>query len=131
MMERIVRLNANPSQFVGTKPNAVIIGDMQYIVRTWREVYEVVIGKCNDDPRCHELLTRNLHWFQGNVRKLLSDKPDGMRRPLKVDDGLWAETHYGSESLMCILVERILKPVGFDFSDIKIAFDPTRRYKFK
>jgi hypothetical protein len=32
---------------------------------------------------------------------------------------------------MHILVERILRPVGFDYSGIRIAFDPTRRYKFK
>jgi hypothetical protein len=131
MSEIIVPLVTRPSVFIGTKPNAVIVGDMQYVVRTWREVYEIVIGKCNTDPRCHELLTNNLHWFQGSVRKLLSDAPTSMKRPLKVDENLWAETHYGSETLMSILVERILKPVDFDYSGIRIAFDPTRRYKFK
>jgi hypothetical protein len=131
MSEIIVPLGTRPSVFIGTKPNAVIVGDMQYVVRTWREVYEIIIGKCNADPRCHELLANNLHWFQGNVRKFLSNAPNGMKNPLKVDENLWAETNYGSETLMHILVERILRPVGFDYSGIRIAFDPTRRYKFK
>jgi hypothetical protein len=131
MSEITVPLDTKPYMFIGTKPNAVIVGDMQYIVRSWREVYKIVIGKCNADPRCHELLTNNLRWFQGNVRNFLSNVPAGMKRPLKVDENLWAETNYGSETLMHIFVERILKPVGFDFSGIRIAFDPTRRYKFK
>lgn len=131
MSEITVPLDTNPSMFVGTKPNAVIVGDVQHVVRSWHEVYEIVIGKCNADPRRHELLTNNLHWFQGNVRKFLSDSPNCMKRPLKVDENLWAETHYGSATLLHILVERILGPVGFDCSGIKIAFDPTRRYKFK
>jgi hypothetical protein len=127
MSEIIAPLGARPSVFIGTKPDAVIFGDMQYIVRTWREAYEIVIGKRNADPRCHEPLTNNLHWFQGSVRKFLSNVPDGMKNPLKVDETLWTETHYGSETLMNTLVERILRPVGFDYSGIRIAFDTARR----
>jgi len=44
-----------------------------------------------------------------------------MTRPLKIDEGLYGETHYGSQTLMYILVERILSPVGYDCSDVSIV----------
>jgi len=56
----------------------------------------------------------------GKVREFLSDSPKSMTRPLAVDDGLYAETHYGTETLMHILTQRILAPAGFDISDVSI-----------
>jgi hypothetical protein len=56
-----------------------------------------------------------------NVRTFLADSPNGMRRPLKVDEDMYAETHYGVESLLHILHRRILEPVGFDCSNIHIV----------
>jgi hypothetical protein len=56
----------------------------------------------------------------GKCRVFLSDSPDGMTRPLKVDTGMWAETHYGSETLMHILTKRILDPAGFNYSNISV-----------
>jgi len=56
----------------------------------------------------------------GKVREFLSDSPNSMTRPLAVDDVLYAETHYGAETLMHILTQRILVPAGFDISDVSI-----------
>ncbi len=57
----------------------------------------------------------------GKVRVFISDSSDGMRRPLKVDEGIFCELHYGTETLLHILTIRILKPARFDYSNIKIA----------
>jgi len=57
----------------------------------------------------------------GKVRVFLSDKPDGMTRPLKIDEDMYAETHYGSQTLMHILVNRILIPARFDCSNISVV----------
>ena len=42
--------------FVGTKPAAVLFGDERVEVKTWRQVYAVIIGRCNENPQHHERL---------------------------------------------------------------------------
>ena len=56
----------------------------------------------------------------GKIREFLSDSSESMTRPLMVDEGLYAETHYGTETLIHILTKRILAPAGFDISDVSI-----------
>jgi hypothetical protein len=106
---------------VGKKAAAVLFGDERVEVKTWRQVYAVILGRCNQDPACHEKLMYLRNKAAGKVRVFLSDKPDRMTRPLEIDTALWGETHYGSQTLMHILVNQILTYVPFDCAGIKIA----------
>jgi hypothetical protein len=121
MHERTYPLSAQPYIFVGRKPAAVLFGDERVEVKSWREVYAVIIGRCNQDPACHDMLLYLRNKAAGKVRAFLSDKPDGMTRPVKIDDGLYGEVHYGSQTLIYILTVRILDPVHFDYSNIYIV----------
>jgi hypothetical protein len=119
--ERAYPLTIPPYVFVGTKPTAVLFGSERVEVKSWRQVYSVIIGRCNQDPACHERLLYLRNKAAGKVRAFLSDKPDGMTRPIKIDDGLYGEVHYGSQTLAHILVNRILAPAHFDYSNISVA----------
>ncbi|MDR2024952.1 MAG: hypothetical protein LBQ71_17305 [Hungatella sp.] len=44
-----------------------------------------------------------------------------MSKPVRIADELYFESHYGSETLMHILVERILEPAGFDSGEVGIV----------
>ena len=119
--ERPYPLTSPTYLFVGRKPAAVIFGDECVEVKTWRQVYAVIIGRCNDNPVCQEKLMYLRNKAAGKVRVFLSDKPDGMTRPLRIDEELYGETHYGSATLMHILINQILAYTGFDCSNIIIS----------
>jgi len=119
--EYTLSLCVSPYLFVGTKPIAVIFGDERVDVKSWRGVYAAVMKCCNDTPEHHEMLMYLRNKTAGKVRVVLSDRPDGMTRPYKIDTDLYGEIHYGSETLMHIMCQRILKPARFDYSDIRIA----------
>ena len=44
-----------------------------------------------------------------------------MRSPLKIEDNLYVETHYDTETLLKILTTRILDVIGYDYRDITIT----------
>ena len=119
--EFIVSLEANSYVFVGQKPVAVLFDKERVDVKSWREVFSVILKRCNELPENHEMLMYMREKASGKVRKFLSASPDSMTRPLQVDDSLYAETHYGSSTLMHILLNRILVYVKFDCSDIYIV----------
>jgi len=57
----------------------------------------------------------------GKSRVFLSGNPDGMSKPLRIDEDLYGEVHYGSQTLMHILLNHILTPAGFDVADIRVV----------
>jgi len=120
-MEYSYPLTTAPYVFVGKKPVAVMFGGERVEAKTWRGVYAAVIERCNQNPRHHESLMYLRDKTAGKVRVFLSGSPGGMTRPLRIDDDLYGETHYGSETLMHILVERILAYTNFDYSDVRIV----------
>jgi len=119
--ERTVPLTIAPYHFVGKKPAAVLFGEERVEVKTWKQVYTVILSRCNQNPDCHEMLMYLRGRAAGKVRQFLSVKPDKMRNPVKIDEDLYGECHYGSATLMHILCLRILTPAGFDYYDIQIV----------
>ena len=124
--EMILPLSADPYIFIGKKPTAVLFGEERVEVKTWRQVYDVILKRCIENPQHYETLMDLRDRIAGRDRVLVSANPDGMRNPTKIAEGLYGETHYGSQTLMYILVERILAPVGFDCSNISIAINGSR-----
>ena len=119
--EVIYPLTIKPYVFVGKKPVAVLFGEERVEVKTWRQVYAVILKRCNDSPVHHKCLMYLRGKTAGKVRVFLSKSPDRMRSPVMIDKDMYGETHYGSETLMHILVNRILTPAGFDCSDIYVV----------
>ena len=114
-------LSTDTNIFIGKKPIAVLFGDERADVKTWREVYSAILKRCNENPESHEMLMYLRNKVSGSVRMFLSDRPDGMRRPFKIDEEIFGECHYGAATLMHIMVNHILAPACFDCSNISIV----------
>ena len=52
---------------------------------------------------------------------LLSTDGSAMRSPVEIGEGLYAETHYDTETLLKILTARLLTPAGYDYSTVAIV----------
>jgi hypothetical protein len=74
----------DPSVFVDKKPAAVLFGDE-------RQVVGIILARCNSEH--HERLMYPRDKIHGKVRTILSASASGMRRPLKIDDNMYVETH--------------------------------------
>jgi len=120
-IEHTYPLTVTPYLFVGKKPTAVLFGDERIEVKSWREVYTRILKRCNDNPENHERLMYLRNKTAGKVRGFLSDNPDGMTRPHRIDEDMYGETHYGTQTLIHILCKRILDPARFNYSHIRIV----------
>lgn len=119
MSEYNYAFTSPPYLFVGKKPAAVLLGEERVDVKSWREVVSVILTRCNAERGDELMYLRNK--VAGKVRVILADSPGGMRRPLKIADGMYMECQYGSQTLMYILKNLILDYTGFDYSNIQIV----------
>lgn len=120
--EIIYPLSAGPGIFKGKKPTGIIFEDGRRIdVPTWKKVTKEILHHCNSDQKRHMALINLRGKVSGRERVLLSNNDKNMRSPLKIDRGLYMETHYDTETLLRILTTRILDPVEYDYSRISIA----------
>jgi hypothetical protein len=106
--------------FIGKKPAAVLFGEERIEVNKWTDVYRLIYERVNQDPRAHEDLMYLRNKASGKVRVFLSDSSAGMKRPMKVDDGLYIENCYGVETSFHIMVNCVLRYVRYDLTSIKV-----------
>jgi hypothetical protein len=118
--EYIYPFTAETYLFIGKKAKAVFFGEERVEVKNWREVFKLILARCNEQQHDNLMYLRNR--VAGKVRTFLSDKPDGMSRPFRLDDELFADSgQYGTATLLHILRDCILKPACYDFDNIRIA----------
>lgn len=114
-------LTTSFSLFKGTKAVAVILPDGSEVeTHTWRTVVETILKDCARDPQMHERLLYLTNRVNGNHRPLLSSHPEQMDVPIQVDDDIYFEGKLDTEQLLRVLVEKVLKPVGYDCSTVTI-----------
>jgi hypothetical protein len=119
--ELIVPLSNDPRFFVNKKPTAVLFGDTRVEAKTWTAVLKEILHHCNQDPIYHDRLMNLRGKAAGKIRVFLSGNKTGMTKPIEISEGLFVESHYGSQTMMHILTQRILVPIRYDYSDISIA----------
>ncbi len=120
--ESIYPLCMEPGFFKGKTAVAVIFPDgVRVETPTWKKLAEVILKRCNDDAGKHNALMELRNRIQGRSRKLLGSGNAGMRSPIKIDRGLYMETHYDTESLLRIMKTRILDAVSYDYRNIQVA----------
>lgn len=120
--ESIYPLTAATGIFKGKKPTGVRFPDGTRIdVPTWKKVVEVILQRCNNVPAKHKELKNLCGKVSGRERVFLASQPDNMRSPIEVDDNIYVETHYDTETLLRILTTRILEPIQYDYTGITIA----------
>jgi len=119
--ETVYPITVNPAIFKGKKPKAVIFGNERVDVGKWKTVVEEMMKRCNEDPEKHVDLMNLRGRISGRERVILAKDGERMRSPIKVDENLFVETHYDTETLLRTIMTRILDVVGYDYSGITVA----------
>jgi len=114
-------LYANPSEFVGYEPVAVILDNESLPVTSWKEVYQTVLQYCIQDFACYERLVALKRSMSTHKQPLLSSKPDKMNCPVEICEDLYAEVDHSFHILLQNLTDRIFTPIEFNFYAIKIV----------
>jgi hypothetical protein len=113
----------NTGAMKGRKPICVAMEGETISCPTWKSVFETVIRKCNADPKRHGKLLELRNQYFGKKRLLLASNKNNMRSAVKIDEGLYVETHYDTKSLMDLLL-RILRDLDYDYRDIRVMIRP-------
>lgn len=128
----IIRVNGDPAQIhvgyqlnssvlKGKRPVALRLPDGQEIpVKTWKQLVVNVMQACNRDANMHNQLTMLCGKIFGKNRIILDRSPKLMDVPLKIDEEIYMEGKYDTNSLLYVLTERILNPIGYDYSKIVV-----------
>ena len=119
--DQIYPLTYDLSIFKGKKPTMLTFGTARTSVGTWKKVFEKIMADCNSNTEKHRALMELRSKISGRTRTILSDRPEGMRSPLKIDNKLYAETHYDTETLLRVLLYRILEPIKYDYKNIYVS----------
>ena len=128
---RTLPLTSSPFLFKGEKPAALTLSDGQRIpTPTWKAVARTVLKVCNDEPEMHQRLLNLRGSVAGRTRFILTDSPDGMNTPLKIDEGLYFEGKFDSEYLMKMMTVRVLDRIGYDYSGITVTLRPDVQTEF-
>lgn len=113
----------SPATFKGKKPVAVKFATGEIIeTSTWLKLAQAILLHCNKQPGMHERLMRLRDKVAGRQRIILGSSAAGMDVPLKIDEDLFFEGKFDTESLMIVLTKRVLEPVGYDYSRIRIRY---------
>jgi len=126
-VEIVYPLSIEPALFKGTKPTAVHFDDEKIPVKTWRKAYTLILQQCTDIPEKREALMSLRNKISGRTRIILSDKADGMSRPIEIADDVFVESFFDTEWLVRILTREILDVVRYDYSSISISVVKRKR----
>lgn len=121
MLSAVLPLNRESSYFKSKKPIRTDLGNGRIITTpTWKSVAETILKDCNSVDDRHKELMCLRNRVLGRNRVILSDKPNDMQIPIKIDEDLFFEAKYDTQTLMNVLKNRILDPAGYDYSSIRI-----------
>lgn len=120
--ESIYSLNIGTGVFKGKRPIAVLFADGRRIeTPTWKKVMEVILVDCYKQLEKRQMLLDLRGKVLGRNRVLLGSEKGTMRSPVKIAEALYVESHYDTETLLRILTTRILNPIDYNYSGIKLA----------
>jgi len=119
--EVVYPITMNPAVFKGKKPTAVIFGSERVSVSSWQKAVKEIMYRCSADSEHRKRLMNLRDKISGRERLILSAKKSGMRRPFEIGSRLYMETHYDTETLMRVLLTRVLDEVGYNYSNITVA----------
>ena len=119
-IESIYPFTMDSSFFKGKSVAAVILPDgIRVNTATWLKFIEIIMKDCEKEKR--EKLMSLKDRVLGRNRVLLGSSSETMRTAVKIDEDLYLEGHYDTETLINIVKKRILDIVGYDYSEIKVV----------
>lgn len=121
-------MRGNAGFFKGKRPIAVILPDGNEIpAKTWKGIVLTILSHCIVDHKRYTKLMELRGSISGKERCIIGSVPFEMDAPVKICDGLFFETKYDTETLLNVLMTRVLDAVGYDYSTIKIRTSVTKR----
>ena len=115
-------LSTNPLFFKGKKPCAVIFPDGRNVpAGTWKKIVEIILLDCMNHPDYKKAMLGFRDYLMGRKRKILSNTDKDMRTPIKLTDELYFESHYDTQTLLTIVITKILQPLGYRYETIQVC----------
>lgn len=112
--QTVFPLQGSKAFFKGRKPAAVVLGQREVEVKTWRTAVQTVLRDCASAPERLEKLMSMRGRVNGIFRVLLTERAEQLNAPIEVCDALYFEGKFDTEALLRVLEERILSRVGYD-----------------
>lgn len=109
----------NTAGFKGKKPIAVLFQEERIITPTWKSVVEKILTEVMKNEENKNRIMSLRDKLYGRVRNRISESEEGMRSAIKLEENLYIETHYDTETLMKLLLQ-ILDEIKYDYNKIKI-----------
>ena len=101
---------------------------------TWKKVVQTILKHCNEQPDMHERLMQLRGKVFGRQRIILGKVPEEMDVTLQIDKDLYVEAKFDTEAdrgrdgaLLTMMERKVLEPVGYDFSGIRIQYMERKR----
>lgn len=114
---------SSPATFKGKKPVSVKFASGETIeTSTWLKLVQTILQHCNKQPDMHERLMQLRDKVAGKQRIILGSSATGMDVPLKIDEDMYFEGKFDTEALLIMLTKKVLEPVGYDYTRIKIRY---------
>ena len=121
--ESVYPLVQTPAAFFkGKKPTSITLsGNRRKIVRTWKQVAVELLKDCIQDSRRKAQILALRGVAGGRKRSFIAATDENMRSPEKIDDYIYLECHYDTETLLHVILERILAHTDYDCSPVTIS----------
>ena len=119
--EQVLPLSYMPAYFKGKKPISVVFADGREVAaQTWKKVVTAIMQDCNATKQGYKNLRKISGKVSGKQRLLLSNSPEGMNVPLRIDEDLYLEGKFDTESLINVMNRLIFDAVGYEYGGIHI-----------
>lgn len=119
-------LSSKTAIFKGTRPISVTFSDGHIEqTNTWKKVVTAILVDCTSNKVMHNSLVELTGKIFGNFRPIISSSPDKLKAPLKINDNIYFEGKYDTETLLYVLKHRVLDVVGYDYNAIIIQYKET------
>ena len=119
-----VHLKTQTRFFVGKKPIKLFMGEDEIPVNKWREVVRILLKRCNREKHNELLSVRNK--IIGMSRTILSDSGNGMDKPAKIDENIYFEIHFGTDTMLNNLFH-IFDAIDYDYKDFLVTVKNSNR----
>lgn len=112
----------------GKKPLAIKFADGREVeTLTWKSVATTILQYFNSNPTIHEKMMQLRENISGKQRIILGRNAANMDVPLKIDEELYFEAKYDTETLLRVLTKRVLEPIGCNYQGISIKYTERQR----
>ena len=103
------------------KPKMIRLPDGELkVVKTWRAAVDLILKDCSKSEKRMKVISDMSDKIAGKTRMIVSKDRDRMDSPIEIGDGIYFETHYGTDTLFDVMKKYILEPTGYDYQNVLI-----------